>query len=247
MTTKVRRRLADKTTRRDGTAITNPFYPDADIFLAVADAIRERQTDIIAADRSWYRQQKTADYVGITDAIAASGPIVANEQYDLPSDFKDFEKLVRSDLAGYPVVRKVDHQVQEALRIRGAWLFAGFYAVYPENVTPTYETCAVVTGMSSNSRKNRLRILPAPAATSYTYRLWYQRQHTEATAGAHELDIPDEWQEVIALDTALYLCATTNEKMAGLLAQQRDLALEARARDQGGRDASPIIFREARM
>ena len=54
-------------------------------------------------------------------------------------------------------------------------------------------------------------------------------------------------QEVIALDAALYLVGTTNERVAGLLAQQRDLALANRAKEQGNRDAGPVIFREARI
>lgn len=247
MTTKVRRRLADKTTRRDGTSISNPFYPDADITAAVNDCVRERQPDIIAQDKTFYLRTPAADYIGITNAVAASGLIIANEQYELPTDFKDFVKLVRSDLPGYPVVKKVKHDEQEALKISGAWLFYGFYATYPENVTPTHETCAVVSGVTSNAKTNRLRILPAPASTSYTYRLWYQRQPTEVSSGTHEIDIPDEWQEVIALDAALYLVGTTNERVAGLLAQQRDLALANRAKEQGNRDAGPVIFREARI
>ena len=94
--TKVRVRLADRTTRRDGTAITTTRYPNADIQTAIDDALRDRQSDIETIDPTFYLS--VFDFIGRTNAIAASSsvtlPVVAYEQYAAPTGFK---KLVRLD------------------------------------------------------------------------------------------------------------------------------------------------------
>lgn len=241
MTTKVRRRLADASTRRDGTSVTNPFHSDATVQAAINDAVRERQSDIIAQDKTFYLT--TAAFVGITDAVAAT----SNQQYNLPSDFKDWVKLGRSDLPSYPTVKLVPHEFQDAYRYRAWDFFAGFYATYPENLSPSDETAAILTGVATGARTNRFRILPAPASTSYTYTLWYIRTPTEPSQTTYIVDIPDEWQEVVALDTALYLAAISNDESAGRLEHMRDLALAARLRDNGERNAGRVAFGNVRL
>lgn len=234
METKVRRRLADKTTRSDGTSIT-PFYPAADVQAAINDALRERQPTIIGHDKTFYASQ--TDYIGITDAVGST----SNEQYNLPSDFRDFIRLARKDLQYYPTVRKVTREELDACVYRNGWLFANDYQISER------ELCAILTGITSNARTNRIRILPAPTATSQTYRLYYVRIPTEPSSDSHELDMPDEWAEVVALDTALYLASTVNDEVAARLERQRDIALATRLNDNGGRDAGRLIFKDVRM
>src|SRR5688572_8483278 len=101
METKVRRRIADKVTRSDGTSIT-PFHTATDVQAAINDCLRERQPQIAAQDPTWY--QSETNYIGITDAVTAT----SNEQYNLPADFKAFLRLARSDLTYFPTVKKVE-------------------------------------------------------------------------------------------------------------------------------------------
>ena len=239
MATKVRARIGDKTTRRDGTSITTTFYSTTEVTNATNDAVRERSAWIAERDKTFYRSVKT--YIGQTDAVsAAAGPplIVVNEEYALPSDFRSLEKLVRDDLPNEPTVKLVDLSSQEAYRWMAGY-FSGFYATYPESLSPSDETVAIV----SHATVTRFRILPAPASTAYLYKMWYQRYPTE---GGTNLDIPDEMQEIIALDTAILLCAGYNDEILPTLASQLELAVRARDDDYRGRDAGRWVFRRAR-
>jgi len=228
MVTKVRARLFDKTTRRDGTAISTPFYSNAEIQTAVNNAIRERQPLIAQLDETWYRS--TFDFVGQTDAIAASSsttlPVVANEQYSFPSNFKQFTRLARRDLPNYPTVRVLPAEQQDQYIQSAIGLFSGL-----STESFTHETCAMVTYNSGGTLTNRLRIRPAPPATSYTYRLFFTRTPTEPTDDAHTLDIPPDWIEVVALDAAVELAAAVNAKILPTLTRQRDISLQARYDD----------------
>lgn len=229
METKVRRRIADKTTRRDGTSIT-PFHPAADVQAAINDSLRERQPQIISQDASFYVTETT--YIGVTDAVVSTN----DEQFNLPSNFKDFIRLCRTDLTYLPTVKKVTREEADTIYYAKGYLFANDVQL-SEN-----EVCAVLTGMTSNARTNRVRILPAPASTSFTYKLFYTRVPTEPSSDSHELDMPDEWAEVIALDAALYLANTVNAEIAARLEHARDLAVAARVGDNGGRFGGRNVF-----
>jgi hypothetical protein len=234
METKVRRRIADKVTRSDGTSIT-PFHTATDVQAAINDCLRERQPQIHAQDPTWY--QSEANYVGVTDAVVSTN----GEQFALPADFKAFIRLARSDLTYFPAVKKFERSELDMIYQQNGHLFSG------DTQLSENEACAVLTGMVSNARVNRLRILPAPVATSYTYRLFYQRIPTEPSSDSHDLDMPDEWAEVIALDTALYLAQTVNSETAPAIEHQRDLALAARMGDNGDRFAGRAIFQNVRI
>lgn len=234
METKVRRRIGDKTTRSDGTSIT-PFHPAADVQAAINDCLRERQPLIITQDPTWY--QSETNYIGITDAVASTD----DEQYTLPTDFRAWIRLARTDLNYLPTVKKVERSELDMIYQQNGHLFAG------DSQLSENELCAILTGMTSNARVNRLRIVPAPASTSYTYRLFYQRIPTEPSSDSHDLDMPDEWAEVIALDAALYLANTVNSETVPGIERQRDLALAARLSDNGDRFAGRAIFGSARI
>lgn len=247
---KVRLRLQDRSTRRDGTAITTPRYSDADISSALDDAISDRQGLIQSLDGSWYLS--TFDFIGVTNAIAASSsttlPVVANEQYALPSNFKELVRLARRDLLNFPTVRLVplEHQDPIYYRTTGS-LFSGFYGDYPSALTSSAETCALVTYNAAGSPTNRIRIRPAPASTAYTYRVFFQRVPTEPAVAGDTLDIPFHWEEVIALDAAVELAASTNAGILQTLVAVRDRALAARTDDPGSRFAGRRVMPDVRM
>jgi len=225
MVSKIRLRLQDRSTRRDGTAITTPRFSDTDLNTVINDVIRDRQPLIAEMDKSWYRS--TADYT-------ASG-----ETYSLPSGFKQWEELRRSDLSSYPIVPLIDYNEQDAAKYAYASLWSGFYAVHPENIAPAGSSAALLS-------TTQFRILPAPTS-SMTYRLFYQRVPTEPTADSSNLDIPDNFQEVISLDAALYLASSVDAEVAGRIERQLALAIDAREREYQGRDAGRVQFGQVRF
>lgn len=249
MATKVRARSGDETTRRDGSAISTPRFSDAKVQQAINDAVRDRQPLIETLDRTWY--MSVLDFVGQTDAIASSSsttlPIVANEQYPAPSNMKRSVRLARRDLPNFPTVRQVSYEQQDQIAyVRAGW-WAGFGASYPESLSPSDETWSLVTNNAAGTLSNRIRIKPAPAATTYTYRFWFLRTPTEPGADGHTLDVPPDWIEVIALDAAIILLGYTDDLTIRTLVPLRDVALQARMEDFHGRSAGPAQFGNVRM
>lgn len=246
---KVRLRLQDRSSRRDGTTITTPRFSDTDIGTALTDAIRDRQPFIESLDKSWYTS--VLDFVGVTDAVSSSSsttlPVVANEQYAAPTNIRQALRLARRDLTGYPTVRKVPYEQQDQIYYGGAGFFSGFYSTYPENLSPSSETWSFVTYNASGTETSRIRILPAPASTSYTYRFWFIRVPTEPSSGSHTLDIPPGFEELIALDAAIELAGSVNMETVPTLIGLRDLAIKARMDDYSGRYAGPHCLGEVRL
>jgi hypothetical protein len=246
---KVRLRLQDRSTRRDGTAITTPRYSDTDIGQAITDAIRSRQPLIEGYDKSWY--MSVLDFVGRTDAIASSSsttlPITQYEQYSAPSNVKQAVRLARKDLTGYPTVTKVEYEQQDQIYSGGVGFFAGFASDYPENLSPSNETWSWVTYNAGGTLSNRIRILPAPASTSYTYRFWFVRIPTEPSSGSHVLDLPPDFIELIALDAAIELAGSTGEAILPTLVALRDMELQARDTDYKSRFAGRRVMPDVRL
>jgi hypothetical protein len=249
METKIRIRIGDETTRRDGTAITSPRYSATKLQAVINNSIRSRQPLVQGYDKSWY--MSVLDFVGVTDAIASSSsttlPIVANEQYAAPSNVKQVVRLARRDLTGFPTVRKVDYHAQDQIYYGGTGFWSGLYASYPENLSPSNETWSWVTSNAGGTLANRVRILPAPASTSYLYRLWFQRVPTEPSADGHTLDLPPDFVELIALDAAIELAGTTSEAVLGDLIALRNIELQARADDYKNRFAGPHVLGDVRL
>lgn len=241
---KVRLRLQDRTTRRDGTAISTPRFSDTDISTALNDAIRERQPLIQTLDASFYLT--VLDFVGVTDAIAASSsttlPIVAGQQYDLPSGFKELVRLARRDITNFPTVRLVPYSAQDTIYSNGGNLFAST----AEDVV-TSETVSFVTSSVTTSTKNRIRIVPAPASSSYTYRLFYIRLPVAPAVSSDTLDFPSPFLEIITLDAAIELAASVGDPMAQTLVVQRDAAIAARMDDPGSRNAGRRLIQDVRL
>lgn len=249
---KIRLRLGDRATRRDGTSITTPRYANADLATAIDDAIRDRQPLLQSLDRTFYLS--TFDFIGQTNAITADTssttlPVVANEQYAVPSNFKEFVRLARRDLTNLPTVRIVPYEHQDAIYYgtTGGGIFSGFYSDYPSSLSSSQETVALVTYNATGTATNRLRIRPAPASTSYTYRLFFIRVPTAPDADADTLDIPAGWQEVVCLDAAIELAASTNSGVLSTLVGLRDQALAARMDDPGQRYAGRRIIGDVRI
>lgn len=241
MQEKVRRRLSDRSTRPDGTSVTTPEHPSADIQTQINDTVRLRQSDILQHDPSFYKTRQT--FTGQTDAVVGT----SNEQYTLPTSpaFLSWVELRRTDLSNYPLVPLVPYDEQDSRRFTG--FFSGFYSANPSALSPATESAALLTTLASNLIVQRFRILPAPASTSYTYALWYMRKPVEPSDDAHNLDIPDDWQDLIAIEAALELAESKNEPLADTLRTQRDRALAACILSIKARDVRRAVFGNVRM
>lgn len=244
---KCRLRLQDRSTRRDGTAITTPRFSDTDIGTALNDAIRDRQPLIIERDRTFY--MSVFDFIGQTNAVAADAsnttlPVVANQQYAVPSTFKDIVRLARRDLVNQPTVRLVPYEMQDAIYYGGAY---GGSSLFAETTPCTEETVSLVSYNHEGAATNRLRILPAPASTSYLYRLFYLRKPTEPDAAGDTLDIPATFLELVTLDAAVELAGSVNHAALPTLLGLREIALKARMDDETGRYAGPRVIRDVRL
>lgn len=241
---KVRLRLADRSTRRDGTAITTPRFSDTDISTALNDAIRDRQPLIQTHDPTFYKS--TLDFIGVTDKIATDTssttlPVAASEQYAAPTNMKEYIRLARRDITGFPTVRLVPLESQDAI-------YSGYGTLFSPTAedTCTNETVALVTYNTTGTATNRLRIKPAPAAATYLYRLFFVRIPTEPDTASDTLDIPSTFLEVVALDAAVNLAASVNLGTLGTLMALRDRALAARLDDPPGRNAGRRVIQNAR-
>ena len=228
--------LRDKTTRPDATVIT-PFWSDAEVLAELNAAIDQRIADVEALYSSWYVTTKT--YTGITDAIAST----SDQQYKLPGMESDASSIMRQwiimrrdDLDTKPVVSKIDPEMQDPAY---AGLFDGLYTTYPENLFTASETVSIITN-------NRLRILPAPAASTSTYKLWYRRYPTAMVATTDNMDIPDVCKELIAHDAAISLKSQVNAMSARGLITQRDRLL-ADFKKSGEVDQGPRVYGEVRL
>jgi hypothetical protein len=165
---RIRQRLRD-------TAAT-PRYTDAYLTDVIDEAIDEMWPTLSQKSTHFYRKESTA-FTGITNAVASTN----NEQYTTPTDFRARGDLRRNDLSDKPTLRYVDLQYIDDWRIKAQQ----FYSPDPLSPSGTSEVWSLYN--STN-----FIIIPAPAATSYTYILTYLRTHTTASADGNTVDIPDE-------------------------------------------------------
>lgn len=239
--TRVRGILRDKTTRPDATAIT-PFWSDTEVNDAINAAVEARSGLITQIDPRFYLSTKT--YTGITDAITGT----SSEQYKLPgcesdasSIIKQWVVLRRSDLETYPALHWVEPDVHDPVSAGLVGLFDGLFSDYPENLFSSSESVSIISS-------TRFRIKPAPAETTYTYKLWYIRQPTSmVNTDALTMDAPDDWKEVICYDAAIELKTTVNAATVVGLARIRDQKLADRLGDKHGRNAGRAVFGNVRM
>jgi len=236
---RIRVLLRDPVTRPDSTSIT-PFWSDAEITSALNAAVTNRIPFVERLFDEFYKNTK--DYVGITDAIAAT----SNEKYKLPGCESDSSPLLRhwiemrrTDLETRPLVLKVRAEHQEAFTLKLVGLFDGLYAAYPENLAPGAETCSIISG-------SRFRIKPAPASTDYTYRLWYKRYPTAVSSGSDVLDGPDVLLEVYCHDAAIELKQIVNAQSVTVLQNKLDAIIQ-QLFGEGSQDQAPAIIGTPRM
>lgn len=162
--TRVRNRLRD----------TASQFSDALIWQTLDESIISQQQLIHQRVPNYYLASQA--YTGITNAEASSD----NERYTLPTDFRHHLKLRRTDLAGDPVLIYVPIGTIDDYRFIGSRPFIDD----PNLLQPADQYWTLYDS-------NSLIMVPAPTATSYTYRLDYIRKHVTADADGETVDIPD--------------------------------------------------------
>lgn len=162
--TRVRNRLRD----------TASQFGDTLIWQTLDEAIISQQQIIHKACPNFYLSSDAI--TGITDAEGSSN----NERYTLPTDFRHHLKLRRTDVAGYPILRYVPIGEIDDYRLTGTRSIIDDPDILPyaDQVWSLYDS-------------NSLIMVPAPTATTYTYRLDYLRKHVTADASGETVDIPD--------------------------------------------------------
>ena len=127
-------------------------------------------------------------FTGVDDAADAN-----YEFYTFPSNYRTFVQLERQFGSGagrvYQPLRVINSEDQDRFRLNDVGLLT-----LSDSLT-NYEPTVSVWG-------NQLRIIPAPVNNSYEYRLKYLRRPVTLSADESTLDVPDEWVELIVLDTA---------------------------------------------
>lgn len=236
---RVRVLLRDPTARPDSTVIT-PHWSDAEILSELNASLKNRIPLVESIYEEFYKTTKT--YIGITDAIAAT----SDEQYKLPGMESDSSAVLRhwivmrrDDLETKPLVPKIPSEHQEPVNAQITGLFDGLYAQYPENLAPGSETVSIISG-------TRLRIKPAPAETSYTYKLWYKRVPTALAVDADNIDGPDSLSEVYAHDAAIALKEIVDAASASALEKKLNKIIGPLI-GEGTQDQAPAIIGNPRM
>ncbi|MFQ6608920.1 MAG: hypothetical protein ACE5EE_10375 [Fidelibacterota bacterium] len=190
--TRVRERLSDSGSVFDDTMIDN----------ALEDWARDIWPEILRKLPHYYIAR--ASYTGVTDAQDAD-----NEVYLLPSNFRSFAYLRRSDLSNRPTVEYVPNAiVQDMEFIAHAQLYDN-----PDAPLGSGETWSLYDA-------TQFTIIPAPSATSFTYELTYFKvpDHTS------KVDVPDEFLSRAVTEVAYLLALVDDDPLAEKLAQAVQLA-----------------------
>lgn len=151
---------------------------------------------------NYYIEQTS--YTGRDDATD-----VNYEFYQVPEAFRAFIKLERQFGTGlgrmYQTLRLVNAEEQERYRLQNITLLA-----LPDSLTNYEQTVSLWD--------DQFRVVPAPPNNSYIYFMKYIRKPIAASADESLLDIPDEWGEVIILDSAIHILSQIGDPMvSGLM------------------------------
>lgn len=197
--TSIQRRIGDTSN-----SYGSPFYND------IIDSRTRTWGGKIAQLAPNYYLEHT-NYTGRDDASDA-----AFEFYQFPSNYRTFIQLERQFGTGagqiFQVLRIVNSEDQDRYKLYDVGLLS-----LPDSLTNYEQTVSVWD--------TNFRILPAPVNNSYEYRLKYIRSPVNAAADESNLDIPDEWQEVVILDSAIFILsqlgdASTAQMLQGLLGNE---------------------------
>lgn len=201
MRTRIRLRMGDTT--------TTPFYSTTLLNDVIDSRCLARASEISRLAPNFYLAH--ASYTGADDATDST-----YEFYNFPSNFGTFVKLERQFGTGqntvFQTMRKVNPEDQDRYRI-------GFNLVLllPDSMQNFQQTVA--------DWGSQFRLIPPPVNNSYLYRLRYLRQPIASSADESVLDIPREWEEVIALDSAIFCFMTAGDQtnaqgLTGLLSAE---------------------------
>jgi hypothetical protein len=188
--------------RRIGDIASTAFYADA-FYNDIIDSRTKTLAGLVAQLAPNYYLEFTS-YTGVTDAIDAD-----HEFYQLPTNFRAFSRLERKYGTGASAVYESVEMVN-----------AEDGDIYAKRVVPVmYLPTSYNTGNRTCSLfGTKLRIYPAPVDTGEVYRLIYMRQPVATSDDNDLLDVPDEWQEVLILDCAVFILAQTNDPTATTIA-----------------------------
>ena len=179
--TQIQRRLGDTGTSQ---GYTTAFYNDI-----IDSRMRTRGGLIARLSPNYYIEHLAI--TGVDDATDAEF-----EFYNFAANHRTFVRLERQFGSGnssvYQTVPVVNAEEQDRYRIGNTTLL-----LLPDSFT-NYELTVSVWD-------TQLRIVPAPQNNSYEFRLKYLRRPINSTDDSDNLDIPDEWQELIVLDSCVFI------------------------------------------
>lgn len=139
-----------------------------------------------------------ASFTGVDDAADS-----AYEFYNFPSNYRAFVQLERVFGSGagtvYQPIYVVNSEDQDRYKLSDVG-----YLTLADSIT-NYEQTVALWG-------NQFRLIPAPVNNSYEYRLKYLRRPVTLSADESTLDVPDEWVEVIVLDTAYQVLSQLGDR-----------------------------------
>lgn len=192
--------------RRLGDTNSTPFYATAFYNDIIDSRVQTWAGLVCRLAPNWYLEH--TNFTGVDDAADST-----NEFYNFPADYRAFVQLERQYGTGsgrvYQPLRIVNAEDQDRWRLYDVGLLS-----LPDSLT-SYEQVVSIWG-------TQLRIVPAPSNNNYEYRLKYIRRPVALAADESNLDIPDEWMEVIVLDSAIYVMAQRGDPNAALLMELRD-------------------------
>ena len=181
--------------RRIGDTSSTTFYSTAFYNDIIDSRVRTWSGVIAQLAPNYYIEMTTV--TGVDDADVSD-----YEFYSFPSNYRSFIKLERRFGTGrgalYQSLRVVNAEDADRYRTSSRTLLA-----LPDSLT-NYEQVVSV-------QDTQFRITPSPVNNGYVYRLYYMRASVDAADDNSNLDIPDEWREVIVLDAAIYVLAQTGD------------------------------------
>lgn len=184
MRTKIQRRIGDTS-----------FYTTALYNDIIDSRVRTWAGKIALLAPNYYIEH--VNFTGVDDADDSD-----NQYYSFPAGYRSFIRLERRFGSGLGVVYQnvpvVNAEDQDRYHVSSYTLLA-----LPDSLTNYEQTVSV--------RDTQFRLIPAPVNNNYLYRLVYLRSPVDAAADNTNLDIPDEWQEVIILDCAIYVLSTLGD------------------------------------
>lgn len=217
-----REEARSKIQRRIGDIASSTFYTTA-FYNDIIDSRVLSIAGILARHMPNYYLEHYA-FTGVDDAADST-----YEFYSLPTNYKEFVKLERQHGTGnsalFETVPRVNAEEQDRYKVANRLILT-----LPDSLT-NYE-------MTVSVWDTQVRLIPAPQNNSYEFRLKYLRRPTAATGDSSNLDMPDEYIELLVLESSVYILNQIGNPMAQNFMLLRDQELFRIQKESGRKTLS---------